>query len=98
MSRLRLRHPASWVLAMLGIVLAAGSARAEEAKTESMEAEMLRDLDVLANPDYAREREVVKRMRFLERLRMLESQRMLEAQGTTGGASPAPAPTPREVR
>ncbi|MEX2221698.1 MAG: hypothetical protein WEG40_07865 [Candidatus Rokuibacteriota bacterium] len=47
---------------------------------------MLRDLDLLESPDYARDREVARRMGFLERLRMLERQREQES-----AAAPTPA-------
>jgi hypothetical protein len=36
---------------------------------------MLRDLDLLLSPEFAREREMSLRMPFLERLRLLESPR-----------------------
>jgi hypothetical protein len=52
---------------------------------------MLRDLDLLSSPDYARDREVARRMGFFERLRMLENQR---AQDAATGTEPASAPPP----
>ncbi|HEX9747862.1 MAG TPA: hypothetical protein VGB86_05585 [Methylomirabilota bacterium] len=60
---------------------------------EAVDAEMLRDLDLLSSPDYARDREVARRMRFFERLRMLESERAQEA-----SSSAAPPPAPRSVK
>jgi hypothetical protein len=54
---------------------------------EAVDAEMLRDLDLLASPDYARDREVARRMGLLERMRMLESP---EAHDATGGTPQAP--------
>ena len=58
---------------------------------EAVDAEMLRDLDLLSSPDYARDREVARRMGFLERLRMLKSRRAQEA---AEGPGPAPSPPP----
>ena len=59
---------------------------------EAVDAEMLRDLDLLSSPDYARDREVARRMGFFERLRMLESQ---GAQEAASGPGPARLPRPR---
>jgi hypothetical protein len=39
----------------------------------AVDAEMLRDLDVLSSPDYARDHEVARRMGLFEGLRLLES-------------------------
>ncbi len=61
---------------------------------EAVDAEMLRDLDLLSSPDYARDREVARRMGFFERLRMLENQRAQEAAGGAGSASSPPPPPP----
>jgi hypothetical protein len=56
----------------------------------------LRDLDVLDNPNYARDREIAKRLTFYERMRMLD--RWLSNRPAPDGA-PAPAePAKREVR
>ena len=67
--------------------------------SEAVDAEMLRDLDLLSSPDYARDREVARRMGLFERLRMLESQGAQEAAGEPGPASSsAPPPTPRSVK
>ena len=67
--------------------------------SEAVDAEMLRDLDLLSSPDYARDREVARRMGFFERLRMLESQRAQEASSGAGPASsPAPPPATRAVK
>ena len=66
---------------------------------EAVDAEMLRDLDLLSSPDYARDREVARRMGFFERLRMLESQHAQEAANGPGpGSSPPPPPPPRGVK
>ena len=61
---------------------------------EAVDAEMLRDLDLLSSPDYARDREVARRMGFFERLRMLENQRAQEAAGGPESVSAPPPPTP----
>ena len=69
------------------------------AASEAVDAEMLRDLDLLSSPDYARDREVARRMRFFERLRMLESERAQEAASGPGPASPpAFPPATRSVK
>ncbi|HYB70934.1 MAG TPA: hypothetical protein VEH80_09695 [Candidatus Bathyarchaeia archaeon] len=46
-----------------------------------VDAEMLRDLDLLSSPDYQREREVARRMGFFQRMRMLD---LHQAQEETG--------------
>ena len=52
----------------------AGAAPAvPQAKSEEIDAEMLRDLELLSSPDYARDREIAKRMGFLERMRALQA-------------------------
>jgi hypothetical protein len=53
---------------------------------------MLRDLDLLTSPDYARDREVTRRMGLLERLRMLENQAADDA-AAPGGDRSDPART-----
>jgi hypothetical protein len=64
-------------------------------RPEAVDAEMLRDLDLLSSPDYSRDREVARRMGFLERLRMLESQPAADgAASPETGSGPAPAPSP----
>jgi hypothetical protein len=52
---------------------------------------MLRDLDLLASPDYARDREVARRIDLLERMRLLESP---DARDAAGDASAGPPPPP----
>ena len=64
---------------------------------EAVDAEMLRDLDLLSSPDYARDREVARRMGLFERLRMLEIQRAQDAAGAAESAS-SPAPPVRSVK
>ena len=67
-----------------------------QAKGEEIDAEVLRDLEVLDNPNYARDREIAKRLTFYERMRMLD--RWMSNRPAPEGA-PAPAePAKREVR
>ena len=65
--------------ALLSLVpLAARAAEApaalctSQAKSDEIDAEMLRDLEVLNNPNYARDREIAKRLSFFERMRVLD--------------------------
>jgi hypothetical protein len=87
----------AWVwpagLAVLTLAGASGAGTAERSApgggaggTETVDAEMLRDLELLESPDYARTREMEGRTPFLERLRMLENERTREA-----GPASAPA-------
>lgn len=89
----------AWVwpagLAFLALAGASGADATERGATggragttEAVDAEMLRDLDLLESPEYARDREVARRMGFFERLRMLESERAREAASRPG---PGPA-------
>ena len=72
------------------------SGRAGQAKGEEVDAEVLRDLEVLNNPNYARDREIAKRLSFYERMRMLD--RWLSNRPAPEG-TPVPAePAKREVR
>lgn len=74
-----------------------GAPGAPSGASEAVDAEMLRDLDLLSSPDYARDREVARRMGFFERLRMLEDPRAQEATSGPGPAS-SPPPTTRSVK
>src|ERR1700730_10101067 len=67
-----------------------------QAKGEEIDAEVLRDLEVLDNPNYARDREIAKRLSFYERMRMLY--RWLSNRPAPEGATPPAAPAKREVR
>jgi len=67
-----------------------------QAKREEIDAEVLRDLEVLNNPDYARDREIAKRLSFYERMRMLD--RWMSNRPAPEGATPPAAPAKREVR
>ena len=103
-----LRPGALMLPALLGLVSAAPAADSTApartpGKSEPIDAEFLRDLDVLNNPDYARDREVAKRMRLLERLKALESWRASEDQppdlpSTPAGQKPASGTAPKEVK
>lgn len=57
---------------------AASSVGAAEPKDEVVEAEMLRDLDLLREAGQGRSGEFFRRMRVLERFRLLEALRLLE--------------------
>jgi hypothetical protein len=46
--------------------------RTAQAKSDEIDVEMLRDLEALNNPNYARDREIAKRLSFFERMRMLD--------------------------
>ena len=69
-----------WLAALVSLAPAGGEAAepprtgaASPAKGEEVDAELLRDLDVLNNANYARDREIAKRMSFFERMRMLQT-------------------------
>ena len=89
------------VLALAGLSEASAAERgapgARAGAPEALDAEMLRDLDLLSSPDYARDREVARRMGLFERLRMLESQQAQEAANDPGPAS-SPPPPPRGAK
>jgi hypothetical protein len=74
----------------------AGQSQAGQGKGEEIDAEVLRDLEVLDNPNYARDREIGKRLSFYERMRMLDS--WLSNRPAPEGAAPPAAPAKREVR
>ena len=87
----RAAEPAAGQAGQSGQAVPAGRAKGDE-----IDAEVLRDLDVLDNPNYARDREIAKRLTFYERMRMLD--RWLSNRPAPDGA-PAPAePAKREVR
>ena len=89
------------VLTLAGVSEASATDRGAPGRragaSEPVDAEMLRDLDLLSSPDYARDREVARRMGLFERLRMLEIQRAQDAAGAAESASP-PAPPVRSVK
>jgi len=88
------------VMALAGTTIEVGAAeRGATTKRagapEAVDAEMLRDLDLLSSPDYARDREVARRMGLLERWRMLEVERAQDAAGpATGPSAPETPPAP----
>jgi predicted secreted protein len=93
------------LIAVALIVLAATPARAADAPP--LDAEMLRDLDVVGSSSYARDREVGRKLRLLERMRMLEGLRQMEAEAPpsppplvqpVSPATPAAPAAPREVK
>jgi hypothetical protein len=68
-----------------------------QGKGDEVDAEMLRDLEVLNNPNYARDQEIGKRLTFYERMRMLD--RWLSNRPAPENDPNAPAaPAKREVR
>ena len=74
----------------------AGAAPARtQAKGEEIDAEMLRDLELLSSPDHARDREIARRMNFLERMRLLQAlprpDNQLQPAGTAPPTGPAKA-------
>jgi hypothetical protein len=89
--------------ALLSLVPAAACAaeapaapRTSQAKSEEIDAGMLRDLEVLNNPNYARDREIAKRLSFFERMRMLDQ--MTSNRPAREGATTPAEPAKREVR
>jgi hypothetical protein len=67
------------------------------AKGEEIDAEMLRDLEVLDNPHYARDQEIGKRLSFFERMRMLDRW-LSNRPAPEADPNPPAAPAKREVR
>ena len=67
-----------------------------QAKSDEIDAEMLRDLEVLNNPNYARDREIAKRLNFFERMRVLDQ--MTTNRPARDGATTPTEPAKREVR
>lgn len=51
---------------------------AAETKDDTVDAEMLKDLDLLSEVEVAKDRELLQRLRFWERFRLLERLRYLE--------------------
>lgn len=84
--------------ALLSLVPAAALAaeapaapRTAQVKSDEIDAEMLRDLEVLNNPNHARDRDIAKRLSFFERLRMLDQMtgNRPARDGATTSAEPA---------
>src|SRR5574342_163412 len=70
--------------------------RTSQGKSEEVDAEMLRDLEVLNNPNYARDREIARRLSFFERMRMLDQ--MTSNRPAKEGGTPPTEPAKRELR
>lgn len=73
-------EPARGAVALALLLAAASAARAADPPGAPLDAEMLRDLDMLGSPTYARDRELGKRLPLIERLRLLETLRQAEAE------------------
>jgi hypothetical protein len=86
----------AWLSLVALLSLAPATARAAEApraaaaqtKGDEIDAELLRDLDLLNNANYARDREIAKRMTLFERLRMLQGSPSASKQPQPEGATP----------
>ncbi len=63
-------------------------AAAAQTKGEEIDADMLRDLDLLNNANYARDREIAKRMTLFERLRVLQGPPSASNEPQPQGATP----------
>jgi hypothetical protein len=72
MARLSLAALLSLVPAAAGAAEAPAVPRGAQSKGDEIDAEMLRDLEVLNNPNYGRDREIAKRLSFFERRRVLD--------------------------
>jgi hypothetical protein len=90
-SRLSLAALLSLLPAAAGAAEAPAAPRTSQAKSDEIDAEMLRDLEVLNNPNYARDREIAKRLTFFERMRVLDqmSTNRPARDGATTPAEPA---------
>jgi hypothetical protein len=93
-------RPTRRVLPLALMVLTATPARA--ADPAPLDAEMLRDLDVVSSSTYARDRELAHKLRAVERMRMLEQLRQMEAAAPPSPVIPTDVPAapaaPREVK
>lgn len=67
-----------------GLVGFAGGTRAwaAETKDDAVDAEMLKDLDLLSEVNVAKDRELLQRLRFWERVPLLERLQYLEEEET----------------
>ncbi|MET0852179.1 MAG: hypothetical protein ABW020_13665 [Candidatus Rokuibacteriota bacterium] len=75
-----------------------GSGGAATDPAGAVDAELLRDLDLLTSPDYRRDREMTRRMPLLEQLRMLETLRGSGAPPAAQAGTPATRPAPKEAK
>ncbi len=86
----------AWLSLVALLSLAPAAARAAEAprattaqaKGDEIDADMLRDLDLLNSANYARDREIAKRMTLFERLRALQEPPSASKQPQPEGAKP----------
>lgn len=69
---------AVFACALVGFAGAGTRAWAAETKDEVVDAEMLKDLDLLSEVEVAKDRELLQRLRFWERVRLLERLQYLE--------------------
>ena len=82
------------LVALLSVVPAAARAAeapraaAAQTKGDEIDADMLRDLDLLNSANYARDREIAKRMTLFERLRVLQGPPSASNQPQPEGARP----------
>jgi len=84
-----------WLAALMSLA-PAGAEAADAPRTgataptkgEEVDAELLRDLEVLNNTNYARDSEIAKRMSFFERMRMLQTLPGANNQPQADGATP----------
>jgi hypothetical protein len=88
MAKLSLAALLSLVPAAAGAAEAPAAPRGAQAKGDEIDAEMLRDLEVLNSPNYARDREIAKRLSFFERMRVLDQ--MTSNRPAREGATPPP--------
>jgi hypothetical protein len=70
--------------------------RTTQANSDDLDAAMIRDVEVLNNPNYARDRKIAKRLSLFERMRMLD-QMARNGPAREGATTPA-EPVKREVR
>ena len=84
-----------WLAALMSLA-PAGAEAAEAPRTgstaptkgEEVDAELLRDLEMLNNTNYARDREIARRMSFFERMRMLQTLPGANSPPQADGATP----------
>ena len=94
--RLSLAALLSLVPEAAGAAEAPAAARSAQTRSDEIDAEMLRDLEVLNNPNFARDREIAKRLNFFERMRVLDQ--MTTNRPARDGATAPTEPAKREVR
>jgi hypothetical protein len=91
LTRLSLAALLSLVPAAARAAEAPAAPRTAQATSDEIDAEMLRDLEVLNNPNYARDREIARRLSFFERMRMLDqmTSNRTAREGATTPSGPA---------